>query len=117
MKGNGGVTNPSKSQEKIFHLLPWIAFSLNNFVQFISIILDCILMGRINLKSHFGFPRRDKNKSTKNKLIVSSKKKKKKKKRDADIFFSTGADATNLKMKKTKKKKKKKRSSKKGKYY
>jgi len=115
MKRNGDDTNTSKSQEKIFKLLPWIAFSLNNFVQFISIILDCILMGRINLKSHLGFPRRDKNKSTKNKLIVSSKKKKKRK--DADIFFSTGTDATNLKKKKTKKKKKKKRSSKKGKYY
>ena len=115
MKRNGDDTNTSKSQEKIFKLLPWIAFSLNNFVQFISIILDCILQGRINLKSHLGFPRRDKNKSTKNKLIVSSKKKKKKK--DADIFFSTGTDATNLKKKKTKKKKKKKRSSKKGKYY
>ena len=113
--GEVDITNQSDSKMKIFNLLPWVAFSLNNFVQFISIILDCILKGRIKLKSHLGFPRRDKNKSTKNKLIVSSKKKKKKK--DANIFFSTGTDATNLKKKKTKKKKKKKRSSKKGKYY
>ena len=112
--GDDGVTNPSDSKKKIFNLLPWVAFSLNNFVQFISIILDCILMGRINLKSHLGFPRRDKNKSTKNKLIVSSKKKKKKK--DTDIFFSNGTDVTNLKKKKTKKKKKK-NSSKKKKHY
>jgi hypothetical protein len=114
--GDDGVTNPSDSKLKIFNLLPWVAFSLNNFVQFISIILDCILKGRIDLKSHLGFPRRDKNKSTKNKLIDSSKKKKKKKKKDADIFFSNGTDVTNLKKKKTKKKKKK-NSSKKKKHY
>ena len=38
-------------------ILPWAAFNVNLFIQLLSIIMDCILMGRINLKSHFGFPK------------------------------------------------------------
>ena len=66
-----GISDNEKLEKKMdmVKLLPWAVFCFNAFVQFLMIIMDCILMGRINLKSHFGFPMEDKNKSAKNKMI------------------------------------------------
>ena len=112
-----GIDDLQKLQKKtdMVKLLPWAAFCLNLFIQFLMIIMDCIIMGRIKLKSHFGFPEEGKNKSSKNKMIdddyeinekkgVKKKGKKKKKKNGADDLES---DITIIKNKKTKKKKKK----------
>ena len=101
-------------------LLPWAAFNVNLFIQLLSIIMDCILMGRINLKSHFGFPKEEKSKSSKNKMIdnfdgVHEKKgakKKGKKKKRANGLEDLESDITIIKDKKTKNKKKKKKKKK-----
>ena len=118
-----GIDDLQKLQKKtdMVKLLPWAAFCLNLFIQFLMIIMDCIIMGRIKLKSHFGFPEEGKNKSSKNKMIdddyeikekkgVKKKGKKKKKKNGADDLES---DITIIKNKKTKKKKKKGKSTRK----
>ena len=118
-----GIDDLQKLQKKtdMVKLLPWAAFCLNLFIQFLMIIMDCIIMGRIKLKSHFGFPEEGKNKSSKNKMIdddyeinekkgVKKKGKKKKKKNGADDLES---DLTIIKNKKTKKKKKKGKSTRK----
>ena len=112
-----GIDDRQKLQKKtdMVKLLPWAAFCINLFIQFLMIIMDCIIMGRIKLKSHFGFPEEGKNKSSKNKMIdddyeinekkgVKKKGKKKKKKNGADDLES---EITIIKNKKTKKKKKK----------
>ena len=124
-KGNCdfGIDDLQELEKKtdMVKLLPWAAFCLNLFIQFLMIIMDCIIMGRIKLKSHFGFPEEGKNKSSKNKMIdddyeikekkgVKKKGKKKKKKNGADDLES---DITIIKNKKTKKKKKKGKSTRK----
>ena len=97
-------------------LLPWAAFNVNLFIQLLSIIMDCILMGRINLKSHFGFPKEEKSKSSKNKMIdmyeKKNAKKKGKKKKRANGLEDLESDITIIKDKKTKNKKKKKKKKK-----
>ena len=97
-------------------ILPWAAFNVNLFIQLLSIIMDCILMGRINLKSHFGFPKEEKSKSSKNKMIdmyeKKSAKKKGKKKKRANGLEDLESDITIMKDKKSKNKKKKKKKKK-----
>ena len=62
-------------------------------------ILDCILMGRIQLKSHLGFPKRNKNKSAQSKMLNRSKKKSKR----SSFFTTNPTDEINFKKKKKKK--------------
>ena len=97
-------------------ILPWAAFNVNLFIQLLSIIMDCILMGRINLKSHFGFPKEEKSKSSKNKMIdmyeKKNAKKKGKKKKRANGLEDLESDITIIKEKKKKNKKKKKKKKK-----
>ena len=104
-----------ENKMKLLKLLPWIAFNFNIFIQIIMVIFIFILKGRINLKNHFGFSRKD-NQSSKNEIIVndnniyskniSKKKKKKKESNGIDISY-VESDITNLKNKKSKKRKKK----------
>lgn len=120
-----GNIDPDKleNKKKILEILPWIALNFNNLIQFIMIIFIIILIGRIKLKNHFGFPQDDKNQSANYKINDNgeidekSKKKKKKKKKDKEVNYMdasiVGSDATNLKSKKKKNKKKKSSSKKK----
>lgn len=120
-----GAIDPDKleNKQKILEILPWIALNFNNLIQFIMIIFIIILIGRIKLKNHFGFPQDDKNQSANYKINDNgeidekSKKKKKKKKKDKEVNYMdasiAGSDATNLKSKKKKNKKKKSSSKKK----
>ena len=107
----------------ILEILPWIALNFNNLIQFIMIIFIIILIGRIKLKNHFGFPQDDKNQSANYKINDNgeidekSKKKKRKKKKEKEVdgldASIAGSDATKLKSKKKKNKKKKSSSKKK----
>ena len=106
----------------ILKLLPWIAFNFNIFIQLMMSIFDIILMGRIKIKSHFGFSKDDNNQSAKNKIIdgdinekKGSKKKKKKKSKKANGIDIINIESieTNLQKKTKKKKKKRKKSTKK----
>ena len=120
-----GTEDPDKIENKynILEILPWIALNFNNLIQFIMIIFIIILIGRIKLKNHFGFPQDDKNQSANYKINDNgeidekSKKKKKKKKKDIEVndmdASIAGSDATKLKSKKKKNKKKKSSSKKK----
>ena len=120
-----GTEDPDKIENKynILEILPWIALNFNNLIQFIMIIFIIILIGRIKLKNHFGFPQDDKNQSANYKINDNgeidekSKKKKKKKKKDKEVndmdASIAGSDATKLKSKKKKNKKKKSSSKKK----
>ena len=112
-----------ENKQKILEILPWIALNFNNLIQFIMIIFIIILIGRIKLKNHFGFPQDDKNQSANYKINDNgeidekSKKKKRKKKKDIEVndmdASIAGSDATKLKSKKKKNKKKKSSSKKK----
>ena len=112
-----------ENKKKILKILPWIALNFNNLIQFIMIIFIIILIGRIKLKNHFGFPQDDKNQSANYKINDNgeidekSKKKKRKKKKDKEVdgldASIAGSDATKLKSKKKKNKKKKSSSKKK----
>ena len=112
-----------ENKQKILEILPWIALNFNNLIQFIMIIFIIILIGRIKLKNHFGFPQDDKNQSANYKINDNgeidekSKKKKRKKKKDKEVdgldASIAGSDATKLKSKKKKNKKKKSSSKKK----
>ena len=114
-----GIDNQEEIEKKLdmVKLLPWVAFCANLFIQFLMIIMVCILMGRINLKSHFGFPKQEKSKSSKNKMIDNfdgvyekkGAKKKGKKKKRANGLEDLESDVTIIKDKKNKKKKKKKK--------
>ena len=120
-----GTEDPDKfeNKQKILEILPWIALNFNNLIQFIMIIFIIILIGRIKLKNHFGFPQDDKNQSANYKINDNgeidekSKKKKRKKKKDIEVndmdASIAGSDATKLKSKKKKNKKKKSSSKKK----
>ena len=120
-----GTEDPDKIENKynILEILPWIALNFNNLIQFIMIIFIIILIGRIKLKNHFGFPQDDKNQSANYKINDNgeidekSKKKKRKKKKDIEVndmdASIAGSDATKLKSKKKKNKKKKSSSKKK----
>jgi len=120
-----GTEDPDKIENKynILEILPWIALNFNNLIQFIMIIFIIILIGRIKLKNHFGFPQDDKNQSANYKINDNgeidekSKKKKRKKKKDKEVdgldASIAGSDATKLKSKKKKNKKKKSSSKKK----
>ena len=120
-----GTEDPDKieNKKKILEILPWIALNFNNLIQFIMIIFIIILIGRIKLKNHFGFPQDDKNQSANYKINDNgeidekSKKKKRKKKKDKEVdgldASIAGSDATKLKSKKKKNKKKKSSSKKK----
>ena len=120
-----GTEDPDKieNKQKILELLPWIALNFNNLIQFIMIIFIIILIGRIKLKNHFGFPQDDKNQSANYKINDNgeidekSKKKKRKKKKDIEVndmdASIAGSDATKLRSKKKKNKKKKSSSKKK----
>ena len=122
---NFGTEDPDKIENKynILEILPWIALNFNNLIQFIMIIFIIILIGRIKLKNHFGFPQDDKNQSANYKINDNgeidekSKKKKRKKKKDKEVdgldASIAGSDATKLKSKKKKNKKKKSSSKKK----
>ena len=105
----GYSVDPNDMQQKIIKYLPWVAFSFNNLIQAVMFILDCILMGRIQLKSHLGFPKRNKNKSAQSKMLNRSKKKSKR----SSFFTTNPTDEINFK----KKKKKKMKIFKKKKYY
>ena len=113
--GNGIDGEELEKKMDMLKLLPWAAFNVNLFIQLLSIIMDCILMGRINLKSHFGFPKEEKSKSSKNKMIdmyeKKSAKKKGKKKKRANGLEDLESDITIIKDKKNKKKKKKKKKT------
>ena len=121
-KDGYGIDNREEIEKKLdmVKLLPWIAFCANLFIQFLMIIMVCILMGRINLKSHFGFPKEEKSKSSKNKMIDNfdgvyekkGAKKKGKKKKRANGLEDLDSDITIIKDKKTKNKKKKKKKKK-----
>ena len=112
-----------ENKQKILEILPWIALNFNNLIQFIMIIFIIILIGRIKLKNHFGFPQDDKNQSANYKINDNgeidekSKKKKRKKNKDKEVndmdASIAGSDATKLKSKKKKNKKKKSSSKKK----
>ena len=112
-----------ENKQKILEILPWIALNFNNLIQFIMIIFIIILIGRIKLKNHFGFPQDDKNQSANYKINDNgeidekSKKKKRKKQKDKEVdgldASIAGSDATKLKSKKKKNKKKKSSSKKK----
>ena len=127
-KGYGLKPDQVDSKMYMLELLPWVVFNVNAFMQFLAIILDCILMGRIKLKNHFGFPKEENNKSTKNKINdediyekknSKNKSKKKRKKSSATSNLNPESDITILKKKKKsqmKKKKKKGTSIKKKKY-
>ena len=115
-KNDGYGKNDGKKYGMGVKVIPWFAFCFNLFIQLLMIIIDCILIGRINLKSHFGFPKEDKNKSAKNKMIDDDeinekkgvKKKGKKKKRANGVDdLNEESDITIKKNKKTRKKKKK----------
>ena len=120
-----GTRDPDKreNKQKILEILPWIALNFNNLIQFIMIIFIVILIGRIKLKNHFGFPQDDKNQSANYKINDNgeidekSKKKKRKKNKDKEVndmdASIAGSDATKLKSKKKKNKKKKSSSKKK----
>ena len=120
-----GTEDPDKieNKKKILEILPWIALNFNNLIQFIMIIFIIILIGRIKLKNHFGFPQDDKNQSANYKINDNgeidekSKKKKRKKKKDIEVndmdASIAGSDATKLKSKKKKNKKKKSSSKRK----
>ena len=122
---NFGTEDPDKIENKynILEILPWIALNFNNLIQFIMIIFIIILIGRIKLKNHFGFPQDDKNQSANYKINDNgeidekSLKKKRKKKKDKEVdgldASIAGSDATKLKSKKKKNKKKKSSSKKK----
>jgi len=92
-----------KIKKKIFKILPWIAFNFNLFVQILNLIIIIILMGRIKLKSHFGFARNYINQSTQNKMINSPKNKRKIKKG----IFGPNCESDVTSLKKVKKRKKK----------
>jgi len=92
---------------KMLKILPWIAINFNIFIQFLMIIFIVIIIGRINLKSDFGFAQTENNnQSVQNKML----NKKKTRRRSSGIKIANAdSDATKLDIKKKKKKKKKKK--------
>ena len=88
----GAIDDPDKLENKlnILEILPWIALNFNNLIQFIMIIFIIILIGRIKLKNHFGFPQDDKNQSANYKINdngeIDEKSKKKKRKKKKESF-------------------------------
>ena len=92
---------------KMLKILPWIAINFNIFIQFLMIIFIIIIIGRINLKSDFGFAQTENNnQSVQNKML----NKKKTRRRSSGIKIANAdSDATKLDIKKKKKKKKKKK--------
>ena len=96
---NNDVEEPNENKFKIFKILPWIAFNFNIFIQILLLILIIILKGRIKLKSHFGFPKKEDNQSTQNKMIVRSKKRRKQPK---EILISNGSEVKEFQKKKKK---------------
>ena len=110
-KGYDVKSNESKKKILILKYLPWVAFVFNNVIQLIMLFLDCFLKGRIQLKSHLGFPKRNKSKSSQSKMLGSTKKKRK----SSSLFTSNETDEAHFK--KRKKKMKKRRTFKKKKYY
>ena len=87
--------------------MPWIAINFNIFIQFLMVIFIIIIIGRINLKSDFGFAQTENNnQSVQNKML----NKKKTRRRSSGIKIANAdSDATKLEIKKKKKKKKKKK--------
>ena len=110
-KGYDVKSNDSKKKILILKYLPWVAFVFNNVIQLIMLFLDCFLKRRIQLKSHLGFPKRNKSKSSQSKMLGSTKKKRK----SSSLFTSNETDEAHFK--KRKKKMKKRRTFKKKKYY
>ena len=96
-----------KKKMKMLKIMPWIAINFNIFIQFLMIIFIVIIIGRINLKSDFGFAQTENNnQSVQNKML----NKKKTRRRSSGIKIANAdSDATKLDIKKKKKKKKKKK--------
>ena len=106
--GEGIDSEKYKKKIKLLKLFPWIAINFNIFIQFVMFILIIIIIGRINLKSDFGFAQTENNnQSVQNRML----NKKKTRRRSSGIkIVKAESDATKLKVKKKKKKKKKEKN-------
>ena len=106
--GGNQPENIFKKKMKMLKILPWIAINFNIFIQFLMVIFIIIIIGRINLKSDFGFAQTENNnQSVQNRML----NKKKTRRRSSGIkIVKAESDATKLKVKKKKKKKKKEKN-------
>ena len=92
-----GITNRDDVLKKIKNLkiLPWIAINFNILIQLLMFIFIIILIGRIKLKSDFGFQQMEINQSSRKKIL-------------GNLNANGESEKRDLKEKKKKKRKKKK---------
>ena len=94
---------------KMLKIMPWIAINFNIFIQFLMVIFIIIIIGRINLKSDFGFAETENNNQSVQNRMLNRRKSSSRRKSSGIKIANADSDATKLEIKKKKKKKKKKK--------
>ena len=94
---------------KLLKIFPWIAINFNIFIQFLMVIFIIILIGRINLKSDFGFAQTENNNQSVQNRMLNRRKSSSRRKSSGIKIANADSDAAKLEIKKKKKKKKKKK--------
>ena len=94
---------------KLLKIFPWIAINFNIFIQFLMVIFIIILIGRINLKSDFGFAQTENNNQSVQNRMLNRRKSSSRRRSSGIKIANADSDATKLEIKKKKKKKKKKK--------
>ena len=94
---------------KMLKIMPWIAINFNIFIQFLMVIFIIIIIGRINLKSDFGFAQTENNNQSVQNRMLNRRKSSSRRRSSGIKIANTDSDAAKLEIKKKKKKKKKKK--------
>ena len=92
---------------KMLKIMPWIAINFNIFIQFLMVIFIIIIIGRINLKSDFGFAETENNNQSVQNRMLNRRKSSSRRRSSGIKIANADSDATKLEIKKKKKKKKK----------
>ena len=94
---------------KMLKIMPWIAINFNIFIQFLMVIFIIIIIGRINLKSDFGFAQTENNNQSVQNRMLNRRKSSSRRRSSGIKIANADSDAAKLEIKKKKKKKKKKK--------
>ena len=94
---------------KLLKIFPWIAINFNIFIQFLMVIFIIIIIGRINLKSDFGFAQTENNNQSVQNRMLNRRKSSSRRRSSGIKIANADSDAAKLEIKKKKKKKKKKK--------
>ena len=102
------LDNLTKKIKKL-KIIPWIAINFNIFIQFLMVIFITIIIGRINLKSDFGFAQTENNNQSVQNRMLNRRKSSSRRRSSGIKIANADSDAAKLEIKKKKKKKKKKK--------